>query len=585
MTSTTPVPSSNSPRPGNLFVWGPLAFIVALLVIVGAIATTKDSTTAQPSATSKPGAQTGPKSWANNPVLPITYAEAKKAGTLDNYDWGAHCDTKTGRIMMPSVYAPPCTPQLTGDNGGATAPGVNGDTITVAYYVPSPQDLFATAQALGVLDSPDEMATLAEQTVTAYNAIYSLYGRKVKLVRFQASGNGVDPTAARADAIKVATEIKAFASIGGPSQSGAYADELAKRKVLCIGCGAAVPDATFQKNAPYMWGNFPTPEQFVTGVFDFGIENLWNRPARFAGPAFKNKKRVIGTVYYEQSPPVFKDVSRKTLKHYDSLGYNSKVVLTYLLDTNTLNSQAQTIVGKLKSEGVTTVVFLGDPLMPIYLTQQATKQNYHPEWVITGTVFTDTTAVGRLYDQAQWAHAFGTSSLPARTKPQLQDSWRMYKWFYGKDPEAQKSQAFVGPMIQQLYIGLHMAGPHLTPLTFAGGMFRYPPSGGTRTDPRISFGFHGLFPNADYIGVDDFTVVWWDADAQGVSEQNVSGKGMWAYVAGGQRYLLGAKPPKVGDAVLFDPKGAVTLFDALPADSGITQYAPWKNFPSAKAAN
>ena len=52
--------------------------------------------------------------------------------------------------------------------------------------------------------------------------------------------------------------------------------------------------------------------------------------------------------------------------------------------------------------------------MPIYLTKAATEQNYFPEWVITGTVLTDTTALGRLYDQKQWAHAFGLSSLPVR---------------------------------------------------------------------------------------------------------------------------------------------------------------------------
>jgi hypothetical protein len=67
---------------------------------------------------------------------------------------------------------------------------------------------------------------------------------------------------------------------------------------------------------------------------------------------------------------------------------------------------------------VTTVVFLGDPVMPIYLTKAATDQNYYPEWIITGTVLTDSTALGRNYDQTQWAHAFGISSLPLRLPPE-----------------------------------------------------------------------------------------------------------------------------------------------------------------------
>ena len=607
MSDLTTSPASGDPsghgRPSALVTWGPLALVVVLLLVVGAIATAKGRSSTPAAATQPGGAggdtTTGPKSWAKNPVLPVTYADAKKAGTLDQYDWGDHCDPKTGRLKIPSVYSPPCTPVWGGtkpwkdtggtvhaDNGGATAPGVNGTEITVVYYVPSPQDLFSTAAALGVLDQPAVLAKQVEQSVKEFNRLYELYGRQVKIVKFQGSGDGVNPTAARSDAIKVATRYHAFASIGGPSQAAAYADELAKRHVLCIACGFVVPDSNFQKNAPYMWGVFPTPEQFVSGVFDFGIANLWNKPARYAGdPALRDSKRVIGVVYYEQSPPVFTNVRKQTLAHYAKLGYEAKSTQTYLLDLATLDSQAQTIIGHLKADGVTTVVFLGDPLMPKYLTEQAASQNYHPEWVITGTVFTDTTAAARLYDPTEWAHAFGTSSQAARTAPQLQDPWRVYKWYYGTDPVATKSQGFIGPAMQELFIGLHMAGPDLTPKTYAGGMFNYPPSGGTKADPRISFGFHGQFPNADYVGVDDFTVVWWDAKAVGPDEQNKVGPGMWAYVDGGARYLLGTKPPKIGDGVLFDKAGSVDLYKQVPSDSKTPSYDPWAGFPTASGGH
>lgn len=593
-------PLDGVPRISPSRQWGPLALVVALLLGAGAIATVKGR---GPSATTTTEAgssenQDVAKTWADNPVLPITYAEAKKAGTADQYDWGERCDTKTGRLKIPSVYSPPCTPVWQGskpwkdkggktvsDNGGATFPGVTADTINVVYYQPSPQDLFSTASALGVLDDAKTMAEQFQKVVEMNNQLYELYGRKVKLTVYQGTSNGTDPTAARADAIKVATDLKAFASIGGPSQTSAYADELAARHVLCIACGAAVPDSAFQKNAPYMWGTFPTPEQFVTSVFNFGTANLWNKPARFAGdPAMRDKDRVFGVVYYEQNPPVFNGVREQTLKHFESQGYHAKTILTYLLSMNTLNQQAQTIVGKLKADGVTSVVFLGDPLMPMYLTQQATKQDYHPEWIITGTVFTDTTAAARLYDQAQWAHAFGTSSMPARSTPDLADPWRVYKWFFGTDPIAKKSEQFLGPMAQELFIGLHMAGPRLTPETFAGGMFRYPPSGGDPADPQISFGFHDQFPTADYVGPDDFTIVWWDAKVKGPDEQGKEGTGMWAYVDGGARYKLGDEPPKVGDSVLFDPKGAVTLFDELPEASRPPEYPAWPGSPAAKKA-
>ena len=49
-----------------------------------------------------------------------------------------------------------------------------------------------------------------------------------------------------------------------PSQSPSYADELSQRGVLCLSCGLGVPDATFQDNAPYMWGLLQTPEQWLS---------------------------------------------------------------------------------------------------------------------------------------------------------------------------------------------------------------------------------------------------------------------------------------------------------------------------------
>src|SRR5690606_3224449 len=127
-------------------------------------------------------------------------------------------------------------------------------------------------------------------------------------------GSGSDETSSRADAVKVATEIGAFASVGGPAQQGAYAEELASRGVLCLGCGLAVPDATFQRHAPYLWGTNQSPEQFMLVVGDYIIERLFRRPAEHAGdPAMRTRERVFGTVHFEQDPPVFEAVEAEIL--------------------------------------------------------------------------------------------------------------------------------------------------------------------------------------------------------------------------------------------------------------------------------
>ena len=115
--SPSPNPTPADLRTSTAMIWGPLALVLIVLLAVGVVATTKGraSNTAAGSATSTPqGATTGPKSWAHNPVLPVTYADAKKAGTVDDYDWGDRCDPKTGRLKIPSVYSPPCTPKWGG---------------------------------------------------------------------------------------------------------------------------------------------------------------------------------------------------------------------------------------------------------------------------------------------------------------------------------------------------------------------------------------------------------------------------------------------------------------------------------------
>ena len=572
--------------------FGPLALVVVLVVGAGVVATAKGQGTAANDPT--PPVASEARSYVDNPKLPVLYSEAKADGTLDEYDWGDRCDPETGRNAFPSVYAPPCVPVWDGDrpwkdqggqtitsNGGRTAPGVTDDTITVAYYQPSPQDISATLQAFGVLDEPAVAQQGVKELIEAANGMYELYGRKVVLKPFQASGDGKSPATARADAKKVALDMGAFASIGGPTQTSAYQDELARQHVLCIACGYSTPDATYQDDAPYAWGQLASPDQLLYGVFDFGAKNLFGKKAQFAGdPEMRDDERVFGVVHYEQDPPVFGELQREAIAKYEEQGYSAKVVLTYLLDLNTLPKQAQAIVGRLKAEGVTSVVYLGDPLMPKYLTEQATAQDYHPEWIITGTVFTDTTAAARLYDQDQWAHAFGASSLPARTEPQFSEPWRLYRWWYGKDPEAKKTLPLMGPVITQLFIGLQGAGPDLNAETFAGALFRYPPSGGGPTTPRVSFGFHGLFDKPDWVGVDDFTNVWWDADAKGVDEQDVDGTGMWRYAAGGQRLQLG-DVPEVDDGLLFGDAGSVTILDAVPEEDQTRDYPPFPGSPAA----
>jgi hypothetical protein len=510
--------------------------------------------------------------------LPITWTEADEAGTTDSVEWNDGCDPETGRMMLPSNYAPPCVAPRPGVAGGATYQGVTADTIKVVTYESADDDLAASLQS--TLDPPEVARETRDKLLEMYQSTFETWGRSIEIVPFK--GTGSDETASRADAVKVATEIKAFASIGGPAQESAYAEELASRGVLCLGCGLSIPDTTFQKYSPYLWGNLQTAEQFLLNLGDYLIGRLLGRKAEFAGDEkIRARERVFGVVHFEQDPPVFGGTERMVEERGAESGYESAVNLTYQLVIPELGEKARALVARLKEANVTTVIFLGDPIMPIYLTKAATDQDYHPEWVITGTVLTDTTVFGRQYDQDQWAHAFGVSSLGARVPQDQGEAWRLHKWFHGEDPASQKLIGVINEPLRILMLGVHMAGPDLTPETFRDGLFAYPPTGHLPTSPQLSFGDHGFFPQPDYLAVDDMVEIWWDAEAEGPDEQGAEGKGMMRYANGGKRYLPGEMPDTDSDA--FREEGSVTLLPEIPEDERPPSYPPPPGSPAAEA--
>ena len=70
-----------------------------------------------------------------------------------------------------------------------------------------------------------------------------------------------------------------------------------------------------------------------------------------------------------------------------------------------------TFVGKLKQAGVTSVILFGSNQVITPLMAAATDQDYHPEWIFTGTSYHDFDLFARAYDPEQMRHAFGISTI------------------------------------------------------------------------------------------------------------------------------------------------------------------------------
>jgi hypothetical protein len=91
-------------------------------------------------------------------------------------------------------------------------------------------------------------------------------------------------------------------------------------------------------------------------------------------------------------------------------------------------------------------------------------------------------------------------------------------------------------LVGQVFLGIHMAGPDLTPDTFAQGMYRFPRTGGTAGAPLLYF--TRAFPNA----IKDFSEVWFDANRRGPDERGENGDGMMVRPNLAKRYQPGEWP-------------------------------------------
>lgn len=548
-------------RPSAMKRYGPLIAIVVVIAIVGVVI-----------ALAGGGGDDDKKAADNSPVKttggPVTINDSNK----DSIDWGPNCDVERGRVKIPYAYAPPCVKPFTGDNGGATAQGVTGDSIKVVVYQGDPAKnplQAATVRSAGAdVDNASERETY-QGYFDLFSRYYELYGRKIDLQFFDGSGGPMDEVAARADA-KAIADMKPFAVLSGANQTPAWADELAANGIMCLGnCSLAVPESFITEHRPYVYGVGPTPEQAGLLTAKLVTNLLKGKKAEYAGDALKNKQRVFGVVHYDTIDGQQKSAFATLKKALNDGGVKIAADLPFLLDLAKGPENARTQIAKLKEAGVTSVVFTGDPLTPGNLTREATAQNYFPEWIIGSNVLVDIALFGRIYDQAQWQHAFGLALTPARANRVATESYSLYLWGTGTPPPNNTQGVILADLVP-LFTGIHMTGPELTPENFEAGLFRYPPSGGTPLSPTTSRGKHGFWPGTDYGGSDDTGLIWWNPDAEGEDEVGKAGKGLYEYTRDGKRYLLKDMPTE--DPGLFDPSTSTTIFETVPPDQRPPDY-------------
>ncbi|HAM03369.1 MAG TPA: hypothetical protein DCQ30_14260 [Acidimicrobiaceae bacterium] len=516
---------------------------VVLLAVIALVATLVPSTTppvantfaSRPTGSLGSTGTTGGQTTAQNGQV----ASGATSGAAGSAGTGAVVSSCSGNQVPGDPYAPPCT-QFAGNNGGATAKGVDGNTITVTARLTTDQNFQNTLAQLAGAQLQDTNAD-NERTLNAivqyFNTHFQFYGRKIVVKYFTGQGSlsnelqGYGQGAAEADAA-TAQSMGAFADLTAESEP--YATALWQDGVMGFG-DPYMPNFWHQQHAPYDWSIATDGTDLATDIGYYAVSKLCNQGAAYAGGSLRGQPRKIAGIapqneLYQVSVQVF-----SAIMHAHGC---DDTQFAYTLDLQTESQQAANLVAQLKAAGYTTIVCGCDPIFPVYLSGAAAQQNYFPEFVEIGAALVDQDYVGQLYNQQFYQHAFGISPNEA-TVPYTQTlGYAAYEVGCQSNPSICSGQGpsfFVNLIYVQmamLAIGIQMAGPDLTPATFQKGMFAYPPREGP-------YGQWGWSPT-QYTTPNDFREVCWSPNT--ISPYN--GK-QGAYIQGannGARWTASSVP-------------------------------------------
>ena len=429
-----------------------------------------------------------------------------------------HCVGNPPR-QIEDPQSPPCVAYWKGDNGGATAKGVTRDTIKIA--VPYED---------GQVGNP--LTENAKALEAFFNRRFEFYGRKIVLFRVQGKDHQAqnpDPAKQRADAVEVDAR-GAFASTAYAEQGGIeyeYHDELARRKI--ISSFSAWPVQTsedhFSARAPYEWSPQMGGTEIGRVMGEWICKQLAGKKAVYAGQDdYRQSKRKFGVII-ARSPDGRKPDLRDMYHTLEGCGAKpaDTVEIRQGTDAQDLTTQHTNAVLKFKQQGITSVISFNQ-YVHLHLSQQAaTNANYNPEWLVSSyELQTDDFGPHGAGSPPQLAHTFGlrfdNKILPPADRPV---QWAVKESNPTLDTGNGDYLYLYAPLLI-IASGIQMAGPRLTPKTFAEGLARTRfPNPGVGVAPyfqaHVSLGPH------DHSFYDDAAFVWWDG-SQTSYEDGLRGK-------------------------------------------------------------
>ena len=400
------------------------------------------------------------------------------------------------------------------------------------------------------------------------------YGRRVELVRYNATGNIQDSVAATADAETIARDLKPFAVIGGPVLTESFADTLASQQGDVHQLRPAPAQRVVRRTGRLRLGH---PQELRADGADGGGVHR-QAPGRQRGPVRRRRRQrqaavKFGYIYLSSSPA--SETNREKFTHEPQRELRRDL-------------RRDRVVHRSRRRGDPGP---GDPRPDEgegHHDDPVQRRSARPEGAHDGGDRTGLLPrVGH--------HRFGTGRLdhllphlrPEAVGPRLRHVEPVRPCEPGGggsgvrlrvvqrhartgEPGRRRSLPNLSAHLQRDPVRRTERSPTI-PSSRRCSTTRSWRARSCR--PQVSWGDRGIFDFTDYAGIDDGTEVWWDADATGIDEINEEGTGMWAYVDGGKRYLPGEWPE--GEPKLFDKsKDSITLYTDLPEGTAVPTFEP-----------
>jgi len=425
-------------------------------------------------------------------------------------------------------HSPPCVNYFDpeADNGGATWKGVTANEVRIA--VP-------------------EYCNIAEALMPHFNSRFEFYGRKLVMECVSGDSGSVEEMVAKA--VEVDEEVGAFASTTLGDRTGreyVYYDELARREVVSVhGLPTMADEARFARYHPYQWTYLPPFDVMSRNKAEWICNALAGKRAEFAGGAEATKTRKFALVVTTTTDGHKPDVGpmKSVLKGcgVDVSGQEYEIVKRDGDDAAGL-SQAQDIILQMQGAGVTSVICeCHTQSSGFFMSPIAGKQGYQPEWLI-GTYYYQAEDIHIQYNEkTQMVHSFGpqwwNKQLPFEESPwwwALRDADPDFKFGYAPFDFYAARQLWGS--ISLLAAGIQLAGPELTPQTFAAGLQKaqWPnPNYGKAPYWQADVGFGG-----SHSFIRDAALVWGSTAPSNWG--NIAGA--YCYARQGVRYRFGSWP-------------------------------------------